>query len=220
MYIVIVGAGDVGFFLGQTLVTDKQRILLIEKDPVRAKEVAQNSDIPVLCGDGSFSSVLSEARLDKADTFVALTPHDETNIISAQTAKEVFSVRRTVAKVNNPKNLKLFTCLGIDVPIDSTAILARIVEQESSFSDVLNLLSIKKGKLSIVRLDLPVKSAIVDKQIKNLKLPNDTVLVSILRGGDVIIPKGDTKLSFRDELIAITPIEREKELINYFMAKN
>jgi trk system potassium uptake protein TrkA len=219
MYIVIVGAGNIGFFLAHKLMADKHQVCFIEKAEDRAEEIAQTTSIPVLQGDGTEPRILKEARLDKADTLVALTSLDEVNIIACQIAKEVFKVKRTVAKVNNPKNIKIFSSLGVDVPIDSTSILSRIVEEEASFSDFMNLLSIKKGKLSIVRLDLPEQSPAINRKIKDVKLPEDTVLASILRGDEVIIPKGDTVLLLGDEVVAITNIEREKELINALLGK-
>ena len=124
-----------------------------------------------------------------------------------------------MAKVNDPANVKIFSSLGVDVPIDSTSILSRVVEEEASFSDFMNLLSIKKGKLSIVRLDLPEQSPAVNRKVKDIRLPEDTVLVSILRGDEVIIPKGDTVLLLGDEVVAITNIEREKELISSLLGK-
>ena len=219
MYIVIVGAGNIGFFLASKLLADRHEVCFIEKDRNRAEFIAKATSIPILQGDGTEPRVLKDARVDKADTLVTLTSHDEVNIIACQIAKDIFKVKRTVAKVNDPKNLKIFTGLGVDVPIDSTSILSRIVEEEASFSDFMNLLSIKKGKLSIVRLDLPESSPVINKKVKEVKLPEDTVLVSILRGDEVVIPKGDTVLLSGDEVIAVTNIEKEKDFINTLMGK-
>jgi len=219
MYIVIVGAGNIGFFLAKKLSADKHQVCCIEKRRDRADFIAQTTSITVLQAEGTDLPALKEARVDKADVFVALTASDETNIISCQMAKDFFKVKRTVAKVNNPQYVKIFTQLGIDVPIDSTSILTQIVEEEASFTDFMNLLSIKRGKLSIVRLDLSEQSPVINKKIKDIKLPEDTVLVSVLRGDEVIIPRGDTVLLFRDEVVAITNIEREKELIDNLLGK-
>ncbi|MCD6539371.1 MAG: NAD-binding protein [Candidatus Omnitrophica bacterium] len=219
MYIVIVGAGNLGFFLANKLLADKHRVCFIEKSSEAVRFITQNSSIPVVLGDATQPEILKEARLEKADTFVALTSEDEVNIISCQLAKELFKVRRTVAKVNNPRNLKVFTSLGIDAPVDSTSILSRIVEEEASFTDFMNLLSIKKGNLSIVRLDLPENSPAINRKVKDVKLPPDTVLVSILREGEVIIPKGETELLLGDEIIGITSIDKEKDLINSLLGR-
>ena len=219
MYIVIVGAGDVGTFLAQKLKSNGHEILLIEKDSAKSKTIAQTHDITVMNGDGTDLQTLKSARVDRAHTFVALTSFDESNIVACQIAKDEFGVERTVGKVNNPKNFKIFGQLGIDVPIDSTTILARIIQQEASFNDVMNLLSIKKGQLSVVRVIVAEESPAINKQLKNIQLPENSVLVSIMRDSDVIIPKGDTKLVYGDEIIAVTPIQQEAALMGYFLGR-
>jgi trk system potassium uptake protein TrkA len=121
--------------------------------------------------------------------------------------------------VNNPDNEKIFSALGIDVPVDSTRIIAKIVEEEVSFSDFVNLMSFKRGKLAIVRVDLPDDSPVIDKAIRDLQLPPDSVLVSVVRGDEVIVPKGTTMLKPGDDVIAITAIGNESQLLNLLVGK-
>ncbi len=219
MYIIIVGIGNVGFFLANKLLKDKHKVTLIDKNPTVCSRIAQTSSMVILQGDGSKPAVLKEAKAEKANVVVALTQQDEDNLVISQIAKNIFGVSRTIAKVNNPQNVKVFSALGVDVPIDSTSILARIVEEEASFTDFINLLSIKKGRLSIVRVAVSEKSPVANKQIKDIVFPQDAVLVSILRGNDVVIPRGDTRVSSGDEIIGITSIEKEKELVELLVGK-
>ena len=127
----------------------------------------------------------------------AVTGDDEDNLIICQLAKERFNIQRTVGRVNNPDNEHTFSELGIDVPVDSTKIIAKIIEEEVSFSDFVNLMSFKRGKLAIVRVDLPKDSPVINKEVKDIQLPADSVLVSIVRGEEVIVPKGNTVLDAR-----------------------
>jgi trk/ktr system potassium uptake protein len=113
----------------------------------------------------------------------------------------------------------LYKYLGVDVPVDSTSIIARIVEEEASFSDVMTLLSIKKGRLSIVRVDIPKESPVINKKLMEVKLPPNSVLVSIIRGTDILIPSGTTEILADDEVIAATLIDNEKELIKTLIGK-
>jgi trk system potassium uptake protein TrkA len=132
-------------------------------------------------------------------------------------AKERFNVRRTVARVNDPKNEHTFAELGIDVPIDATKIIAKIVEEEVSFADFVNLMSFNRGKLAIVRIDLPEDSPVIDKMVQDVQFPPDSVLVSIIRGEEVIVPKGNTVLQARDDIIALTLIENKQQLLKLFV---
>ncbi len=140
-------------------------------------------------------------------------------IFICQLAKEIFKVNRTVGRVNNPENEHTFSELGVDVPIDSTKIISKIIEEEVSFSDFVNLMSFKRGKLAIVRVDLPDDSPVINKQIQDIQLPPDSVLVSIVRGEEVIVPKGDTVLKPGDDIIAITLIGNEPQLLNLLVGK-
>ena len=107
----------------------------------------------------------------------------------------------------------------MDVPIDATAILAKIIEEEVSFADFVNLMSFKRGKLAIVRVDLPADSPVINKQLQELQLPADSVLVSIIRGNEVIVPKGNTVLLAQDDIIALTLLQNEQQLLSYLIGK-
>jgi trk system potassium uptake protein TrkA len=219
MYILIVGGGKIGFHLAKRLLEAKHTIALIEKDRATCEFIAKELDILVINGDGCEPRFLEEAGIDRADVVVSVTGDDEDNFIVCQLAKERFGVRRTVARVNDPKNEKSFVELGVDVPVDSTMILARVIEEEVTFSDFVNLLSFKRGRLAIVRVDLPQDSPVIDKKVQDLNLPADSVLISLIRGDKVILPKGDTILKVGDDLIALTTIENEQSLLNLLIGK-
>jgi trk system potassium uptake protein len=122
-----------------------------------------------------------------------------------------------VARVNDPKNEHTFSELGVDIPIDATRIIAKIIEEEVSFADFVNLMSFNRGKLAIVRVDLPEDSPVIDKMVQDITLPPDSVLVSIIRGGEVIIPKGKTVLEAEDDIIALTLVENKQQLLQLFV---
>jgi trk system potassium uptake protein TrkA len=177
MYILIVGAGKVGYFLAKRLCQGKHVVSIVDKDKAICDEIAK------------------------------------------ELAKERFNVQRTVGRVNNPDNEHTFSELGIDVPVDSTKIIAKIIEEEVSFSDFVNLMSFKRGKLAIVRLDLPADSPVINQQVQDIQLPPDSVLVSIVRGEQVIVPKGNTVLKAGDDIIALTLVGNEPQLLNLLVGK-
>jgi len=220
MYIIIVGGGKVGHFLAKHLSQDKHTIVLIDKDKETCKMLAEElNNVVVVCGDGCEPMVLEEAKIDRADVVAAVTGGDEDNLVICQIAKEKFKVRRTVARVNDPNNEHTFSELGVDIPIDATSIIAKIIEEETSFSDFVNLMSFKRGKLAIVRVDLPESSPVINKQLQEVVLPENSVVVSVIRGEDVIVPKGDTMLKAQDDIIALTTIENEQQLLNLLLGK-
>lgn len=219
MYLVIVGAGKVGYFLAKRMLLNKHSVSIVDKDKTVCEEIAKQLDALVIHGDGCDPRILEEAEVTRADVLAAVTGEDEDNLIICQLAKEKFDVHRTVARVNNPDNEHTFSELGIDVPIDSTKIIAKIIEEEVSFSDFVNLMSFKRGKLSIVRVDLPEDSPVINKKVQDIKLPADSVLVSIVRGEEVIVPKGNTVLESGDDIISLTLIGNEPQLLNVLVGK-
>ncbi|MBM3251801.1 MAG: TrkA family potassium uptake protein [Candidatus Omnitrophica bacterium] len=219
MYIIIVGGGNIGYFLAKRLQPDKHTLVLIERDQDRAEMIAKELDIVVIKGDGCEPQILEQAGATRADVLAAVTGDDEDNFIICQLAKEKFGISRTVGRVNDPKNEHTFSELGIDVPVNASAIIAKIIEEEVSFSDFVNLLSFKRGKLAIVRVDLPEDSPVINKQVHEIRFPTDSVLVSIVRGEDVIVPRGDTVLKVGDDIIALTLIGNEPELVNLLVGK-
>ncbi|MBU1121085.1 MAG: NAD-binding protein [Candidatus Omnitrophota bacterium] len=220
MYIVIAGAGRVGLVLAKKLREDNHQVCLIDKDPNLCQTLSKElKNILIIFGDSTYPDILKEAKIDKADVLVSATACDEDNVIICNLAKDLFCVKRAVAIVNDPKHLPLYKYMGVDNPVDSTSIIARIVEEEASFTDVMTLLSIKKGRLSIVRVDIPQESPVVNKSLQEIRLPPNSVLVSILRGVDIIIPSGTTKIFPGDEVIAATLIDVEKDLIKTLIGK-
>ncbi|MFA4888941.1 MAG: NAD-binding protein [Candidatus Omnitrophota bacterium] len=219
MYILIVGAGKVGYSLSKRLCAGKHTVVVVEKDKLVCESIAKGLEVLVINGDGCDPRILAEAGIERAEVLAAVTGDDEDNLIICQLAKERFGIQRTVGRVNNPDNEHTFTELGIDVPVDSTSIIAKIIEEEVSFSDFVNLMSFKRGKLAIVRVDLPENSPVINKSVQEISLPENSVFVSILRGEEVIIPKGNTVLKPNDDIIALTLIGNEPQLLNLLVGE-
>ena len=214
MNIVIVGGGKVGYFLAKKLYQDKHKVVLIEKDKPTCEEIAKELKVLVINGDGCDPKALEQAGTKRADVLAAVTGEDEDNFIICQLAKEKFNVDRTVGRINDPKNERTFSKLGVDVPINATSITAKIIEEEVSLDDFVTLMSFKRGKLSIVRVDLAEDAPVVNKRLQDIKLPADSVMVSIIRKDEVIVPKGTTVFLPGDDIIALTLVENERQLLN------
>jgi len=219
MYIIIVGAGNVGSYLAKRLLADKHIVAVIDKDAARCQWLAKELNALVIHGDGCDLKNMEDAGVSRADVVAAVTGDDEDNLIICQLAKEKFAAKRTVARVNDSRNEHTFSELGVDIPVDSNAIIAKIIEEEVSFADFVTLMTFKRGKLAIVRVDLADDAPVINKAVKDIELPHDSVLISIIRGDKVIIPKGDTVLEPRDDLIALTTIENEKQLLEFLVGK-
>ena len=220
MYIVIVGGGKVGFYLAKELAESHHTVSLVEKDSATCEEIAKDlSNVLLINGDGCNTRFLDDAGVARADVVAAVTGSDEVNLMVCQLAKQSSKVKRTVARVNDPKNSHTFNQIGVDVAVDSTSIIAKIIEEEVSLEDLVTLMTFKRGKLALVRVDLSNESPCVNRQVMDIKLPRASVLVSIIRGEDVLIPRGETILQAKDDIIALTAIENEQDLLDILIGK-
>lgn len=206
----------VGSFLAETL-SKKHSVVIIEKDEARCAKLATSTGALVIQGDACDFRFQEEAKVDRADVFAATTGDDDDNLVACQLAKVSFNVPRTVARVNNPKNERIFKLMGIDA-ISSTTIIGHLIEEESTVGDIVTLNVLKKGKVAIVEMDVPGEGSRASKsKIKELGLPQGCVLVSIIRDDEVIIPRGEDMIRPGDSVIAVTSLEKEDKLKRIIM---
>jgi trk system potassium uptake protein TrkA len=127
--------------------------------------------------------------------------------------RERYGVKRTIARVNNPRNAWLFNDLfHVDVAVNQADILARLIEEEMSMGDMMTLLKLRRGKYSLVEEKIPPKAMAIGVAIKDLNLPTNCVIAAIIRKGELLIPRGITTLMEGDEVLAITDLEGAKKI--------
>lgn len=203
MNIIVIGGGKIGYYLVKTLLDHGHDPKLVEIDKNVCKFLANSLDIPVICGDGTLIEVLENISIQDADAMVSVTGQDETNLISCQLAKKVFKIKKTIAKVNNPKNAQVMEKLGIDIAISSTDNIAKLLERELDSNTIKELISIKNGDSSVSEINLPEKSPLHGKKLSEIKLPDECIIISILRDDKVIIPRGNIKLFSLDKVMIL-----------------
>ncbi|NQT29644.1 MAG: NAD-binding protein [Candidatus Saganbacteria bacterium] len=219
MYVLIVGGGKVGDSLARTLSCEGYDVAVVEKNEKIARRIAENLDnVLVINGDGCDPARLEDAGIARAQVAAAVTGDDEDNLIICQLAQDTFGVPRVIARVNNPRNEITFQKLGIDT-ISSTTIITKLIEEEATIGDIFTLLALKRGKLSLVEATLKAKSPVINKSIKDIKLPVDSILATICRETQIIFPKGETILLPGDSVIALSTVEQEKALREALLGK-
>lgn len=203
MKVIVVGGGKVGYYLAQTLMDHGHKPIIIERDKELCLHVANELDIPVINGDGTSPSLLEDADIQHADALIAVTGKDEDNLIACQLAKRRYKVGRTVARVNNPKNKKVMKELGVDIPVCSTDSIARLLEREVDTSAIKELIALNRGEVTLSELELPEDFTLAGMALSEIRLPVESVVVSITRGEEFIIPRGNTILQPKDRIIVI-----------------
>lgn len=205
MFVMIIGGGKTGSQLAAQLLSQGHKVKVLEDREAVLERLRQ--ELPpesVVAGDGSSPSVLETAGVKEAQVLAAVTGEDETNLVITNLARFEFNVPRIIARVNNPKNAWLFNQdMGVDVALNQSEILARLIAEEMSLGDMMTLLKLRKGEYSVVEEKVHPEAIAAGKAIKDIELPPECVLVAVLRKGRLIIPRGDTILQPVDEVIAL-----------------
>jgi trk system potassium uptake protein TrkA len=216
MFVTIAGGGKVGYYLTKTLIPLKHKVVIIERQKELCTKVANDLGIPVYHGDATDTEILSDIGISDADVFVAVTGQDENNLISCQLAKRNFGVKKTIARVNNPKNIDVFKRLGVDIAVSSTSIIAELIEQEIDYYGLRTLLELKNGKVVISEIVIEDGSPASGKMLKDINLPKGCIIISIIRNDDAIIPHGSTQLEAEDFIILVSSADNQHQLRKYF----
>lgn len=212
MRVAIAGAGAVGRSIARELIRSDHTVMLLERkldhlDPDAIPEAEW------VLADACELRLLEASALETYDVVIAATGDDKANLVLSLLAKTEFGVNRVVARVNDPRNEWLFdSSWGVDVAVSTPRMLASLVEEAVSVGDLVHLMTFRKGQANLVEVTLPENTPLAGKPVKKLSLPRDAALVTILRGGRVIVPQQDDPLEGGDELLFVASVEVEAEL--------
>jgi len=212
MYIIVVGGGKVGYYLGRMLLNKGHEVTIIENNPEIYALVSNQVECPVIRGDGSTAEVLEKAGANRCNVFVAVTNHDHDNLIACQVAKFHFGIPKTIARVKNPKNESVLQKLGVDITVSSTALISEIIESALPASKIRTVLNIRAGNLEILEVSLDASSPVVGKHLKDVVFPPNTNIVTLLRDGQALVPRGETAFQQDDTVLALAHTSVEGEL--------
>jgi len=214
MNVLVVGGGKVGTRLAALLLAEGYKVKVIE---VRRDEIPRlQKDLPaevVVSGSGTDPSVLEAAGIRQVQVLAAVSGDDEVNLVASSLGRFEFNVPRIIGRVNNPKNAWLFTPeMGVDVALSQADMMAHLIAEEMSLGDMMTLLKLRKGQFSLVEEKVDPTSIAAGKALRDLHLPQDCVLVSIIRKGQLIIPHGDVVLQPADEVLALVHASQAAQL--------
>jgi len=213
MFIVIAGAGKVGYQLARALVAQHE-ILIIESDPSRADFVSEElGGEVVMQGDACDAATMERAGMERADLVVAVTGEDGNNLTFCQIAKSKFSVPRAVARINNPQNESLFRQLGIDATVSATGLILAHIEQELNWQGMIPLLMIQGRGLELVEVRVPADAQVVGRSFRSVLLPQGSLVCLVIDAeGTPRLPTPDSVVKADDILLAVTNVENEEGL--------
>ncbi len=212
MYVIIVGCGKIGFYLTRALLATNNEVVAIERDSQRSDAASEEFGNIVIASDGTEPTVQLEAGARRCDLLIATTGSDATNLVACQVAKWSFSVPRTIAVVNDPAHVPLFRSLGVDVTISATELILSHIQEELPAS-LVHLLPLQGASRRVVSVRVPADSPAVGQAMPLAVLPAGTTVAAVVsKQGEVRAVGDGLRLEPDDEVIAITPPEKEDEL--------
>ncbi|HSJ17323.1 MAG TPA: TrkA family potassium uptake protein [Solirubrobacterales bacterium] len=212
MYIIIVGAGKVGWNLARELLDKGHEVTLIEGNRDRYLTVEQELEHSIQYGDASELWILERAGISRADMVIAVTGDDEDNMLICQVAKEKYLVDRIIARINNPRNKEWFELLGVRPSVSATDLILRLIEHEVPEYGLVHLLDLPQERLEIIEMLLAPDSKVAGRRVGDLDMPEGTLLISVLREGRGFVPGPDTVLEAGDEVLAVLDPGVEEDL--------
>jgi trk system potassium uptake protein TrkA len=216
VYVIVAGAGKVGWNLARELIDKGHEVTLLENDRRRYLVVEQELEHAVQYGDASELWVLERAGIPRADLVIAVTGDDEDNILICQMARDKYEVERIVARVNNPRNLDHFKELGIEPAVSATDLILRLIEHEVPQYGLVHLLDLAGDRLEIIELIVHEESPVAGHRVGDVEMPDGSLIISVLREGGGFVPQGDTVIEAGDEVLVVLDPGLEDDITSRF----
>jgi trk system potassium uptake protein TrkA len=210
MYIIVVGGGAVGYGLALELQQmPDHEVAIVELSGSRAAQLRDEIGEMVVHGDGSEIAFLEGVGAGRADLLIAVTADDGANLVTCQVAKHWFNVKRTIARVNDPRNEALFLQLGVDSIVSAAGAVMAQIEATLPEHTIIPLMALEGSRLHVVDIRVQEGSPAAGQALRDLQFPPE-VLVSVVIGKQgANVPSGDTVLQVGDEVIAVIPRESD-----------
>lgn len=223
--VIVIGAGKVGFSLAQILSSEKHDVTVVEIDEERSEVLREKLDVKVITGNGASFPVLEDADTRGADLFLAVTQNDEFNILASVIAKSM-DVKKTVARVRNPdydfnisKKITREKFLGIDLIINPEKVAAKEISKLISVPELVNVEYFAQGKIQTIEFKPNEGFEYYDVPLKDLPIPERSVLIALLRDEEIIIPSGNDQIRRNDLVFALSRTKDIQDLTTFFNLK-
>ena len=188
MHVVIGGCGRVGSQLATTLSTDGHSVVVIDKDARAFRRLGESFAGTTLSGIVFDRQLLEDAGIRKAQAFVAVTSGDNSNVVSARTAKDRFGVERVVARIYDPQRATIYERLGLTTIASARwtaeAVLRELLPESNRVEGSVG----PGGSGDVVMVALTVPGHVHAAPVSKIELPGKAVLVAISRGGSTALP--------------------------------
>lgn len=222
MKIVLVGGGKVGFALCRSLVAENHDVVLIEQNEAVLNHIVSRFDIMGLLGNGADFTILEQAGVQECDIFIALTEHDEVNMISAVLSKKM-GAKETIVRVRNPEYSNSYfkekNILGFSLIVNPELLAARAIGNIVDFPSALSVERFAGGRVSLMEFVVKDASGLCQMPISEFRKKFDVIVCALERNHELIIPGGEMTLQDKDRIFVTGNRVDMMRLHNHFKAR-
>lgn len=212
--ILLVGGYNKTKALAKSLLTQGYHVTIINENYDECMDIAQIEGIHVYNGDGTKLYVLDEAGAADCSIAIALSSHDDDNLVACQLCKRNFGVKKTVSLVSDPQKTDFFYQMGVDSVVCAISAVTNIIQQQAFIDDLVNVIPVDLGAVQIIEVSIPENAPVSGKSLWEIELPHEVVIGCILRNGCALIPHGDTKINAGDTLIVIAHSDKIQKAVH------
>jgi trk system potassium uptake protein len=219
--IVILGAGQVGSTVAESLVSEANDITIVDLDSARLRNLQDRLDLRTVLGSAAHPSVLVEAGIEDCDLVIAVTQSDETNLVACKLAEQLFNVPTRIARIRATDylvNERVLgeECFAVNLAICPEQVLTDYIVKLVHFPEALQVLEFAHGKVSLVAVRAFQGGPLVGHQLKDIRshIPSvNTRIAAIFRGDSPIVPEGDTVVEAGDEVFCLAPTRDIRQIM-------
>lgn len=213
MNVLLAGGRQNQLYLLKSLQEKGHRVTIIHADDAWCHMLADTYEIPAVCSSPCDVTALREAKAERAEAVIALEERDADNLIICELAKKQFHIKHTLALINDPKNAAMFYSLGVDRCVNTADIFTGIIEQESIEGNIRQYLPIADDRVIVCEVQITEKSPALGKKLWELGFPPQSIVASILRKDEILLPQGSTILLAGDRAVVLSSAHSMKETL-------
>ena len=213
MYVIIAGGGKVGRYLASVMLESGNEVVVIENTPktVARLSAGLEGSYMVIEGDCCDSRFQEDAGVRRADVFVAATGADDINLMACEIALRVFHVPRCIARVNNPKNQRVFQAVGIE-SVSSTPLIASLIEEEALLGGMSAITSLTNNSVALAEVTPQLRRHVEGIAAWDVPTPEDSLIVAVINRDGVEVASDETMIMPGDKVVVMATTDAMPEV--------
>lgn len=222
MSVIIIGGGEIGRYIAEKLIEQKKEVIIIEKDERVIDELEEDLDVKFIVGNGAAPHILRDAGVESAEMVIAVTDSDEVNLLACMIANMEAPLAKHIARVRDPhfdvEEETILKRLNLNLIINPDKEAARAILKILQVPGTLEVMEFFDGKVKLVGAKVKRECEFINKPLAQCPEfgGEACLLAAIVRGGELIVPSGESKIMPKDQVYFVAESKRVKDIMKLF----